>query len=111
MGRGICCWLCGDSSVWRLIRRMVIRSARNYLVGDRPTTISNKTGELMKNKKKIWAAVIGVVCGAELVIAAIIGGAGLSAFFGLEGLLVGAIVVSLAASYFFARRRRQHITR
>lgn len=31
-----------------------------------------------------WAAVIGVVCGAELVVVAVIGGAGLASLFSIE---------------------------
>ena len=41
--------------------------------------------------------VLGAVCGAELVIAATIGGIGIGAFFGLEGALVGLIATTTIA--------------
>ena len=39
-----------------------------------------------------WAAIIGVVCGAELIAVAVIGGAGIAAFISLEAALVGALI-------------------
>lgn len=48
----------------------------------------------MTNSKP-WLWFVGVVCGAELVLAATVGGAGIGAFFGLEGAVVGLIAVSL----------------
>ncbi|MCL1593703.1 MAG: hypothetical protein M3132_05050 [Actinomycetia bacterium] len=46
---------------------------------------------------KLWMWVLGAVCGAELVIAATIGGLGIGAFFGLEGALVGLIATTTIA--------------
>lgn len=42
-----------------------------------------------------FAVVVGLVCGAELVVLAVVGGAGLGALFGWEGAVVGGIVVAL----------------
>jgi len=56
---------------------------------------------------KVWIWVIGVVCGLELLAIAIVGGAGIGAFFVLEGAffglegaffgLEGVLVVSIGA--------------
>ncbi len=46
---------------------------------------------------KWWAAIIAVVCGAELVVAAAIGGAGIGVFFGLEGAFVAALAAATLA--------------
>jgi hypothetical protein len=40
---------------------------------------------------KTLAVAIGVVCGAELVVALVIGGAGLSAIFGWNGALLAVV--------------------
>lgn len=56
------------------------------------------------NSTKKWAAIIAVVCGAELVGAAVLGGAGLSAFFGLEGLAVAVVLVAVASATVLRRR-------
>ena len=55
---------------------------------------------------KTTAGIIGLVCGAELVLALVIGGAGIGSLFGLEGILVTASVAVLAGCYLLARRRR-----
>ena len=52
------------------------------------------------------AGIIGVVCGAELLVALVIGGAGIGSLFGWEAALVSAAVATLAGSYLAARRRR-----
>lgn len=44
---------------------------------------------------RIVAGFVAVVCGAELLVVAIVGGAGLGVFFGKEGLLVAAAFVVL----------------
>jgi len=47
---------------------------------------------------KVWIWIVGVVCGLELLVIAIVGGAGIRAFFGLEGVffvLEAALVVSI----------------
>ena len=41
------------------------------------------------------SVVVGLVCGAELVVLAVVGGAGLGAMFGREGAIVGGIVLLL----------------
>ncbi len=61
----------------------------------------------MKRDKKFWATAIGVVCGIELLLAALVGGAGLSAFFGLEGLFVGIVIAGAAIGYLLLRRQRR----
>jgi len=49
---------------------------------------------------KVWIWIVGVVCGVELLAIAVVGSAGVGAFFGLEGALVmsigaGASVVTI----------------
>lgn len=46
---------------------------------------------------KWWTAIIAVVCGAELVVAAAIGGAGIGVFFGLDGAFVAALAAATLA--------------
>ena len=58
----------------------------------------------MKLGKRI-AAFIGVVCGAELVVAVTIGGAGLGAAVGWDGLVVALIAIALAVGVVVPRRR------
>ncbi|MCI0776382.1 MAG: hypothetical protein J4N97_11725 [Chloroflexi bacterium] len=58
---------------------------------------------------KWWTGIIAVVCGAELIVAAAIGGAGIGAFFGLDGAFVAALAAATLAfsvrSWLTARRR------
>ena len=58
---------------------------------------------------KWWTSIIAVVCGAELVVAAAIGGAGIGVFFGLDGAFVAALAAATLAfsvrSWLKARRR------
>lgn len=58
------------------------------------------------NKKRRWAALIGVVCGAELVVAAVIGGAGIAALVSVEAAVVAAALGGVALWAVFDRRRR-----
>lgn len=53
---------------------------------------------------RLWAGLLGVVCGAELVLAVIIGGAGVGAILGLEGALVAAAAIFIAGTYLKRRR-------
>ena len=57
----------------------------------------------MKLGKPI-AAVVAVVCGAELVVAVLIGGAGLGVVLGWNGLVVAVAALTLAVGL-IARRR------
>ncbi len=50
------------------------------------------------------ATVIGIVCGAELIVAAIIGGSGLSALFGWNGALVAAVAIAMVFGVVVRRR-------
>ena len=64
----------------------------------------------MNNQKwKWWTGLFAVVCGAELVVAAAISGAGVGVFFGLDGALVAALATATLAiavrSRLAARRR------
>ena len=58
---------------------------------------------------KWWTGIIAVVCGAELIVAAAIGGAGIGAFFGLDGAFVAALAAATLAfsvrSWLTVRRR------
>lgn len=45
------------------------------------------------------------LCGGEILIAIAIGGAGISAFFGLEGALVAVAVLVIAGGFMIQRRR------
>lgn len=56
------------------------------------------------NKTNRVAAVIGVVCGAELIAAVVIGGAGIAAFASVEAAIVAA---SLGAVILLAVLNRQ----
>lgn len=50
---------------------------------------------------KVWIWLVGLVCGAQLFVLVVVGGAGLGTLFGLEG----ALVLSIAAgTTFFAIR-------
>lgn len=57
------------------------------------------------NKKSRWAAIVGVVCGAELVAAAIIGGAGIAALASIEAAIVVALLGTASIWIVLARRR------
>lgn len=57
------------------------------------------------NKKNRWAAIVGVVCGAELVAAAIIGGAGIAALASIEAAIVVALVGTASIWIVLAQRR------
>ena len=50
------------------------------------------------------AAVIGVVGGAELIVAIVIGGAGLGALFGWNGAVLAVAAASLIAATIYRRR-------
>lgn len=50
------------------------------------------------------AGVIGVVCGAELVIAIMVGASGLGALFGWEGLIVGIAILVVVVGMIKLRR-------
>lgn len=72
--------------------------------------LASKDMEAMSNQNwKRWTGIIAAVCGAELVVAAAIGGAGIGVFFGLEGAFVAALVAATLAlsvrSWLAARRR------
>ena len=54
-----------------------------------------------------WAVAIGVVCGAELVVAAVLGGAGLALFLRQETVVVGAVLVAVLGGVLFAVRARR----
>ena len=58
------------------------------------------------NKTSRWATVIGVVCGAELVAAVLIGGAGLAALFGIEAAVIVALLGGVALWTVLRHRRR-----
>ncbi len=60
---------------------------------------------------KTTAGIVGLVCGGELVLALLIGGAGIGSLFGLEGALVSGAAAFLTASYLMARRRRLRFER
>ena len=51
-------------------------------------------------------SIVGIVCGAELVFAAVIGGVGLSAFIGLEGAMVATVLLLVLAGVVTRRLRR-----
>ncbi len=65
------------------------------------------------DKWKWWTGIIALVCGAELVVIAVIGGAGIGAFFGLNGAFVAAFAAATLAftfrSWRAARRRSVRI--
>lgn len=44
--------------------------------------------KLEASNARRWAGLIGAVCGVELFLAVLIGGAGMAVFFSLEGALV-----------------------
>lgn len=51
------------------------------------------------------AAIIGVACGAELVAAIVIGGAGLGALFGWNGAVLAVVTASLITATIYQRRQ------
>jgi len=53
--------------------------------------------------RRLGAAAVAIVCGIELVIVVVIGGAGASAFFGWEGAIV---VAAVGLAVFETARRR-----
>jgi len=50
----------------------------------------------LKNTK-VWIWAVGVVCGLELLVVAVVGGVGVGAFFGLEGGLVVSVGAGASA--------------
>ena len=58
------------------------------------------------NKKGRWAAIVGVVCGAELVAVAIIGGAGIAALVSIEAAIVVALLGAAGIWIVLDQRRR-----
>lgn len=61
---------------------------------------------MLRLAKRHWAAILGVVCGAELLIAVLLLGAGATAFVSLEGGLV-VVAFGIAALGAIGRRRRK----
>jgi hypothetical protein len=59
------------------------------------------------NKTSRWAAIVGVVCGAELVAVAVIGGAGIAAFVNIEAAIVAAVLAGVTLWAIDGRRRRK----
>jgi hypothetical protein len=59
------------------------------------------------NKTSRWAAIVGVVCGAELVTVAVIGGAGIAALVSIEAAIVVAVLGGVTLWAIFDRRRRK----
>lgn len=51
-----------------------------------------------------WASVVGVVCGAELIVAIVIGSAGAAALLSYEAALVGGLAT--LAAYGLVKKRR-----
>ena len=86
-------------------RSVDLRGPRNTLGSRRDPQISRQTGDNM-NKTSRLAAIIGVVCGAELVVAAVIGGAGLAAFVSIEAAMVATLLSFVSLWVIFDRRRR-----
>ncbi len=66
----------------------------------------SRTASTTKKRRGVWAWLIGIVCGAELVFAAVIGGAGLGAVLGPNGAVVGAAIAVAVATSIRGRRRR-----
>jgi len=59
-------------------------------------TPDTSTNEVRATNKSRWvASLLAIACGAPLLIVATIGGAGLGAFSGLEGALVGGAMAVL----------------
>lgn len=58
------------------------------------------------NKTSRWAAIVGVVCGSELVALAIIGGAGIAVFASFEAAMVATLLGAVSLWAIFDRRRR-----
>lgn len=58
------------------------------------------------NKTSRWAAIVGVVCGAELVALAIIGGAGIAAFGSIEAAIVATLLGAVSLWIILDLRRR-----
>jgi len=58
------------------------------------------------NKTSRWAAIVGIVCGAELVAAAIIGGAGIAVFASIEAAIVATLLGAVSLWIILERRRR-----
>lgn len=56
---------------------------------------------------RVSAAAIGVVCGLELVVAVVIGGAGVGALFSMEAAFVSVLLGGVILSTFHFRRRAQ----
>ena len=57
-------------------------------------------------KSRTVAAVVGFVCGIELIVAVVIGGAGLGAIFGWDGAIVGAAGLVISVGWLLSRRAR-----
>ena len=57
------------------------------------------------NKTSRWATIIGIVCGAELVAAVVIGGAGLAVLFSIEAALIVALLGGVALMTVLGYRR------
>ena len=58
------------------------------------------------NKNSRWAAIVSIVCGAELVAVAIIGGAGIAAFASIEAAIVATLLGAVSLWIILDRRRR-----
>lgn len=56
------------------------------------------------NKTSRRAAIIGVVCGAEVIAAAVIGGAGLAALVSIEAAFIAAVLGGVALWFILDRR-------
>jgi len=61
---------------------------------------------------KYLAWVVGLICGIELVVAIVLGGAAVSTIFGLEGAMVASLLVIAVTLTFvgWVYRRRQSTT-
>lgn len=59
----------------------------------------------MRSVRRVLA-IVATVCGLELAVVAVVGGAGLAAFTGPDGLLLAGMVVVIGGSALWSRRRR-----
>lgn len=62
------------------------------------------------SKTSRWATIVGVVCGAELVFAIVIGGAGLAALVSIEAAIVAALLGGALLWVMHDRRQRSRPT-
>ena len=58
---------------------------------------------------KLIAAVVGIVCSLELIVAIAIGGAGLGAVFDWNGLIVATAALIVAAGFIVRKRTKSQL--